>query len=370
MSMEEKKYEQLVREEIHTLKPYIPGKPIEEVKKEYGLEQIIKLASNENPLGVSEKVKKAVLDDIDNIYRYPDGGCRIIKKPLAKKLGITEDMLLFGNGSDGLLKVIGETFFSKGDQVVISDPTFVEYIFVSNLMGAELKRVKMDPYNQDIKGIIEMVTGKTKMVFLTSPHNPAGTIIKDKDLKYLLDSIPANVLVVLDEAYYEYVQDEEYPDVLEYINKGYPIIALRTFSKAYGLAGLRIGYAIADQKLISLLSKAREPFNVNRVSQIAARAALEDEEFLKRAVEVNETGKKYLYKELEARNINYVPTESNFILVNIGMDSMEVFSKLLKNGVIIRPGKPLGYPEHIRLTIGLPEENKIFINSIDKLLAE
>ncbi|MFP4660686.1 MAG: histidinol-phosphate transaminase [Halanaerobiales bacterium] len=364
------KYDQLVREEIHTLKPYIPGKPIEEVKKEYGLDHITKLASNENPLGVSERVKKAVAEELDNMFRYPDGGCRIIKKSLADKLRITEDMLLFGNGSDGLLKVIGEAFINKGDQVVISDPTFVEYIFVSNLMGAEIKRVKMVSYNQDIKKLIEMVTNKTKIVFLTSPHNPAGTIIKDKELKYFMESIPSDVLVILDEAYYEYVQDEEYPDVLEYIKEGYPIIALRTFSKAYGLAGLRIGYAIGEAGLIGLLSKAREPFNVNRISQIAARAALEDENFLKRAVEVNEEGKKYLYKELEARNIDYVPTESNFILVNIEQDSIEVFNKLLKMGVIIRPGKPLGYPGHIRVTIGLAEENKIFLNSIDKLLAE
>ena len=370
MSINKDKYTKLVREEVHSLKPYIPGKPIEEVQEEYGLERIIKIASNENPLGVSEKVKKAVVEEIMNINRYPDGGCRIIKKPLAEKLGILEDMLLFGNGSDGLLKVIGETFINKGDEIIISDPTFVEYIFVSNLMGAKIKRVKMNPYHQDIELIANMVTDKTKMVFLTSPHNPAGTVINNDDLKYFMEKIPENILVVLDQAYYEYVQDRDYPDVLEYIEQGYPIIALRTFSKAYGLAGLRIGYAIANPQLISLLSKGRDPFNVNRIAQVAARAALNDQDFLKKTLELNEMGKKYLYRELKSRNINYVPTEANFILVDISRDTIDVFNRMLEMGVIIRPGKPLGYPEHIRVTIGLPEENKIFIDSIDKLLAE
>lgn len=365
-----KEYETLVREEVHNLRPYIPGKPIEEVKAEYGLDQVVKLASNENPLGVSENVKMAISKEAEQINRYPDGGCRIIKKALAKKIMVSEDMLLFGNGSDGLLKVIGETFISKGDEVIISDPTFVEYIFVSSLMGAKIKKVKMNPYYQDVNGIIEMVTNKTKIIFLTSPHNPAGTIISNKDLKYFMNQIPDNVLVVLDEAYYEYVQDDKYPNVLDYIEEGYPIIALRTFSKAYGLAGLRIGYAIANSSIINLLSKARDPFNVNRISQIAAKVALEDEDYLKRSIEVNEAGKKYLYKKLESRGIDYVPTESNFILIKIGKDSIDVFNRLLEMGVIIRPGKPLGYPEHIRVTVGLPEENKKFIYAIDKLLAE
>ncbi|MFW5972140.1 MAG: histidinol-phosphate transaminase [Bacillota bacterium] len=363
-------YNNMVREEIHHLKPYIPGKPIEEVKEEHGLERVTKLASNENPLGVSEYVKKVIKVNLDDSFRYPDGGCRIIKKPLSTKLGIDQDMLLFGNGSDGLLKVIAETFLKKGDEVIVSDPTFVEYIFVSNLMGAQLKKVKMTPYNQDIMKILETITENTKMIFLTSPHNPAGTIINKMDFDYFMKNIPEHVIVVVDEAYYEYVQNENYPDSLDYINKDYPIILLRTFSKAYGLAGLRIGYAISNSQLIALLSKAREPFNVNHLSQVAAAAALEDEEFLNKTREINQVGKKYLYDELNARKIKYVPTESNFILINISMDSMDVFDRLLKMGVIIRPGKPLGYPEHIRVTIGLPEENKIFINSIDKLLAE
>ncbi|MEJ6952109.1 histidinol-phosphate transaminase [Natronospora cellulosivora (SeqCode)] len=359
--------EKLSRKELAKLKPYIPGKPIEEVKLEYGLENVVKLASNENPLGVSEKVKAALIQESENIHRYPDGACRILKKDLALKLEINEDMLLFGNGSDGLLKVLAETFITEEDEIIISDPTFVEYIFVSNLMGAKLKKVNMDPYYQDLNKIADAVNEKTKMIFLTSPHNPAGTIIKDEELRSFMDSIPNDIIVILDEAYFEYVQSKDYPDAIDYIKEGYPIISFRTFSKAYALAGLRIGYAIANPEIIGLLAKTRDPFNVNRLAQKAAQIALRDEDFLKKTIEVNESGKKYLYKEFEKRGINYVPTEANFILVDMKCDSMDLFSKLLKIGVVIRPGKPLGYPEHIRVSIGLPEENKIFVNSIDKI---
>lgn len=181
-----------------------------------------------------------------------------MKKALAGKLGLSEEMLLFGNGSDGLLKIIGETFLNKGDEVIVSDPTFVEYIFVANLMGAELKRIEMKSYQQDLAGIIGAITDKTKMIFLTSPHNPAGTIIK-RELRDFLDQVPENILVVVDEAYYEYVQDEDYPDIIEFIKEGYPVIGLRTFSKAYGLAGIRLGYLFADPEIVALLAKALDP---------------------------------------------------------------------------------------------------------------
>lgn len=360
----------MIREEIKKLKPYIPGKPIEEVKEEYGLDRVIKLASNENSLGVSEAVQEVMAGESVNINRYPDGGCRLLKKDMASKLNLQEDMILFGNGSDGLLKVIGETFLKKNQEVIISNPTFVEYIFVANMMGAHLIRIFMDNYKQNLQAMLEAIRGNTRMVFLTSPHNPAGTIFSKKDFAEFMNNIPDNVIVVVDEAYFEYMQNEDYPDVIEYIKKGYPVIVLRTFSKAYGLAGLRLGYAIASPEIIKPMSMVRDPFNVNRIAQEAARAVIKDNSFLQKTIEMNEKGKQYLYQELEKRDINYVPTEANFILINMEMDSMYVFNKLLRMGVIIRPGKPLGYPEHIRVTVGLPEENKIFINSIDKLLVE
>ena len=362
--------DRIMRDEIKKLKPYIPGKPIAEVKAEYGLDRVIKLASNENPLGVSKSVQDVIKKESANVYRYPDGGCRLIKKELSKKLNISEDMLLFGNGSDGLLKVIAETFLKNEQEVIISNPTFVEYIFIANMMGAHLIRIFMDNYKQNLNAMLEATTRKTRMIFLTGPHNPAGTIYTKEEFEDFMNDIPDNVIVIVDEAYYEYIKSEDYPDVIEYIKNDYPIILLRTFSKAYALAGLRLGYAIASPEIIKPMSMVRDPFNVNRLAQEAARAAINDNEFLQKTIEINEKGKEYLYSELDKRDIGYVSTEANFILINMKMDSMRIFNKLLRKGIIIRPGKPLGYPEHIRVTVGLPEENKIFINSIDKLMTE
>jgi len=358
-----------IRKEIKNISPYIPGKPISEVKREYGLDKIVKLASNENPLGISSLVREAILKECENINRYPDGSSYSLKQELCQRLNITEDMILFGNGSDGLLKVIGESFLNNDSNVIIPYPTFVEYSFVAYLMGSQLIRVLMNNYHQDLKAIAEAVNSKTRLIFLTSPHNPAGSIFTEEEFTDFLEYIPDNVIIIMDQAYFEYVQNDFYPEIIKYIKKGYPIISLRTFSKAYGLAGLRLGYAIANPEIIDLLTVVRDPFNVNYLAEVAGKAALKDTEFLSRTIQINEEGKKYLYSELEKRGFTYVPTEANFILININRDSMDVFKELMKMGVIVRPGKPLGYPEHIRLTIGLPEENRFFVNCIDKLLA-
>lgn len=360
----------MMRKEVKKIKPYIPGKPIKDVQEELGLEKIIKLASNENPLGVSKRVKEAILQEIVNINRYPDGANRSLKTVLCSKLGISPEMLVLGNGSDGLLKVLAEAFLGPEDQVIISHPTFVEYLFVSHLMGSQLIRVYMDNYHQNLPAIADAVTGKTKMIFLTNPHNPAGTIFRKNEFEEFIQNIPEDIIVVVDEAYFEYVQNKDYPDSLKYVKEGYNIIVLRTFSKAYGLAGLRIGYAIAMPEIIEVLARVRDPFNVNHLAEIAAIAALEDEEFLQRSIKINEEGKRYLYQELEKRGIDYIPTEANFILINVNRDSGELYKRLMAEGVIIRPGEPLGYPGHIRVTIGTLEECNFFINCIDKLIAE
>jgi len=349
-----------IRKEIKNISPYIPGKPISEVKREYGLDKIVKLASNENPLGISNLVRETILKECENINRYPDGSSYSLKQELCQRLNITEDMILFGNGSDGLLKVIGESFLNNDSNVIIPYPTFVEYSFVAYLMGSQLIRVWMNNYHQDLKAIVEAVNSKTRLIFLTSPHNPAGTIFTEEEFTDFLELIPDNVIIIMDQAYFEYVQNDFYPEIIKYIKKGYPIISLRTFSKAYGLAGLRLGYAIANREIIDLLTVVRDPFNVNHLAEVAGKAALKDTEFLSRTIQINEEGKKYLYSELEKRGLTYVPTEANFILINFNRDSMDVFKELMKMGVIVRPGKPLGYPEHIRLTIGLPEENRFF----------
>ena len=363
-------WKKLVREEISKIQPYVPGKPITEVKEELGLEEIIKMASNENPLPVSKKVKKAIEKEISNINLYPDGASRSLVADLAEKNDVEEEMIICGNGSDGIIKVIGETFLDRDSQVIISYPSFVEYSFIANLMGTHIIRVWMRNYQQNLEGIAEACSSDTDMIFLTNPDNPTGTMFTEQELEKLLSEVPEDTLIILDEAYHEYVQNDEYPDGIDYVKKGYPVIVLRTFSKAYGLAGLRLGYGIAQPEIIEKLMKARDPFNVNRLAEMAGKAALKDEEFLNKTIEINEKGKKYLYSELERMGLEYIPTSANFILVNIQHDSEEVFQKMLEKGVIIRPGKPLGYPEHLRVTVGLPEENEKFVEVLEEVIGQ
>ncbi len=361
-------WKKVVRKETKIIKPYIPGKPIEEVKEEYGLEKVIKLASNENPLGVSPLVEKTIKEEISNINRYPDGGSSTLKRDLAEKMDVDEDMLTIGNGSDGLLKVIAEAFLESNSRVIISYPSFVEYKFVSQLMGCQIVRVWMRDYRQNLQGILDAVTSDTKMIFLTNPDNPTGTMLPDKEIRKLLDRLPDDIIVVLDEAYHEYVQGPDYPDGINYIKEGYPVIILRTFSKVYGLAGLRLGYAVSCAGIREVLMKVRDPFNVNHIAEKAGKAALADEEFVQRTIAVNEEGKEYLYGELDRMGLYYVPTQANFLLIKVDMDSDILFKKLLKRGIIIRSGKPLSFPGHIRVSIGLPEENREFIRNLELTL--
>ena len=365
-----KSWKELVRKEISGIQPYIPGKPIEEVKEELGLEEVIKMASNENPLPTSSKVRDAIENEIKDIKLYPDGASRSLVLELAEKHDLNDDMIICGNGSDGIIKVIGETFLDRDSQVVISYPSFVEYKFIAQLMGSHIIRVWMRNYNQNLEGIAEACNSDTDMIFLTNPDNPTGTMFTEEKLDNLLEEIPENTIVVLDEAYHEYVQDENYPDGIEYVKKGYPVIVLRTFSKAYGLAGLRLGYAVAQAEIIEKLMKARDPFNVNRLAEKAGKAALNDKEFLEKSIEINEKGKKYLYNEFERMGLEYIPTSANFILVNIEASSNKVFQKMLEKGVIVRSGKPLGYPGHLRVTIGLPEQNEKLIKVLEEVLAD
>ncbi|MFW5999325.1 MAG: histidinol-phosphate transaminase [Halanaerobiaceae bacterium] len=363
------RWKQIVREEVGSIKPYVPGKPIREVKEEYELDSIIKLASNENPLPVPEAVEEAITREMKNINLYPDGATRSLRAKVAKMLNVDENMLTFGNGSDGLLKVIAETFLDNDSSVIISHPSFVEYKFVSQIMGCNLIRVCVSDYQHNLRGMLEAVNSDTEMIFLTSPDNPSGTIIGKERLEWFLDELPDDIIVVLDEAYCEFVQEEDYPNGIDYVKEGYPVIVLRTFSKAYGLAGLRLGYSITCPEMKKLLMKIRDPFNVNRLAEEAGKAVLDDEDYLPQVIENNEQGKEYLYAELDRLGLEYVPTHSNFILVKVGVDSMELFEEMLQRGVIIRPGDPLGYPEHIRVTIGLPEENEIFISALEEVLS-
>ncbi len=357
------------RQELAVIKPYVPGKPIEEVQEELGISDIIKLASNENPLGPSLKAQEALVKFVTQAHLYPDGSCTALKKSLAAHWHIQPEQLIIGNGSDEILKFIAEAFLQPGDEVVLAEPTFSEYHFVSQLMGAALQSVPCRQFIHDLPAMAAAVNDRTKIVFVCNPNNPTGTAVGHAELQAFMDKIPDDVLVVIDEAYYEYVQRDDFPDVLPWLAQRENVLITRTFSKAHGLAALRIGYGIGHPNLIRILEKTREPFNVNAAAQAAARASLADLDHIAASVDVNEVGKSYLYEQFAALELDYVPTETNFILVDVGHPAAEVFDRLLRKGVIIRPAHVFGLPTFIRVTVGTPSENQRFVAALKEVIA-
>lgn len=357
------------RNTVNSLNPYIPGKPISEVKRELGLDKVIKLASNENPLGCSPKATEAVRKWATNMAIYPDGNCTDLRNALAEKLGLNPAQFLFGAGTDQILEIISQTFINPGDNAIAGHPSFSRYETVTRIMDGELIELPLtDDYRLNLDSFLEHVGEKTKVVWLCNPNNPTGTIITAKELRTFLEKLPREILVVLDEAYYEYARGGDYPESLKLLDEFDNIIILRTFSKIYGLAGLRIGYAISNEDIIGYLNRVRGPFNANAASQVAAKAALEDQEFLDRTLENNSRGKEYLYKAFEEMGLPYIPTHANFIMVNVKTDSTKLFADLLKKGVIVRSGDIFGMDEWLRVTIGTPEENEFFIRSLEEVL--
>ncbi|NMB39323.1 MAG: histidinol-phosphate transaminase [Firmicutes bacterium] len=356
------------RKEILNIEPYIPGKHIDEVKREFGLTEIIKLASNENPLGASNKVQSTIAESLPHIHQYPDGNSTELRQKLAAHLQCSPNNLIVGNGSDEILKLIGEAYLSPADQVIIAEPTFSEYRFVANLMGAGIKLVPLRQYRHDLESMLAQVNKKTKIVFICNPNNPTGTAVTEQELRKFLSQLPQNILTVIDEAYYEYVTAKEYPQTISLL-KQYPnIIITRTFSKVYALAALRIGYAVADNEIIQTLNRVKEPFNVNLIAQIAAEVSLGDKEHVRQSIAVNEQGKQYLYQKLSALGLEYVATEANFILINVKQDANSLFQRLLKKGVIVRSTDCFKLPEHIRVTVGTMEQNQRFIKALEEVL--
>ncbi len=360
----------VARAVVFQLTPYTPGKPIEEVERELGLKDVVKLASNENCLGPSPRALDAIREALPKIHMYPDNDCFYLRRELAAFLGCSPENLLVAAGSDHVLRLLAETFLSPGDEVIMAHPTFSEYEFMSRIMEAECIYVPVrEDFAYDLEGMAARVSGRTKLIFICSPNNPTGTIVKRGELEGFLASLPPHVLVILDEAYGEYVTDPEYPDSLSYVAAGRNVVVLRTFSKIYGLAGLRIGYAIAREDLISLMRRVQEPFNVNTLAQVAARAALADQEHVARSREMVAAGKEYLARAFERLGLRYVPTQANFVFVDVGKDSREVFGRLLREGVITRTGDIFGYPTFLRVTIGTPEENARFVAALEKVLS-
>jgi histidinol-phosphate aminotransferase len=358
----------LARKGILNLEPYIPGKPIEEVKRELGLKEIIKLASNETSIGPSPLAIEAIKKEVQHINLYPEATSRLLREKLACKLKVDKEMIIVGNGADDIIDLIGMAFINEGDEALTGETTFPAYETALKIMGGKLILIKLKDFRFDLEEIAQRVNNKTKIIFLCNPNNPTGTIVTKEEVNSFMNKIPEDVIVVFDEAYYDYVEDKEYPESLSYVLEGRNVIILRTFSKIAGIAGIRIGYGIAKQELIGYLRRVVNPFTTNRLAQVAALASLDDEDHYKKVLQSNQEGKKYLYESLNKLGIFYLPTETNFIFIDLKEDSDIVFEKLLTKGVIIRPGKMYGCPTFIRVTIGTNYENEKFILALKEVI--
>lgn len=358
-----------VPENIATLVPYPPGKPIEELERELGIAGSIKLASNENPIGPSPKAMEAVSGALSGLHRYPDGSCYYLKQKLSERFGFGPECIIVGNGSNEILELLVRTFLHDGGEAVMASPSFAVYPLAVQAAGGSAVVVPLKELTHDLDAMAGRITEKTRLVFIANPNNPTGTMLDSKALERFMGSVPEGVVVCLDEAYNEFVTSPEFPDSFEYVRQGRAAVVLRTFSKTYGLAGLRVGYAVAHPEIIDYLNRVRQPFNVNSLGQVAAIAALDDGEYLARSLENNTTGLTYLFGELCAMGYECVPTQANFFLVKVG-DGKGVYDALLKKGVIVRPMQGYGLGEYIRITVGLPEENRRFIETFREVVGE
>lgn len=358
----------LVRPHVLDLVPYSPGKPVEEVKRELGLETITKLASNENVLGPSPAAVEAMHRAAESVHLYPDGSWHRLTAALADKLAVPPEAILCGNGSDEIIHFLGLTFLNPGDEVVQGHPSFVRYEAAALLNQAVCRKVPLTGFTHDLVAMRAAVTDRTKLVFIASPNNPTGTINTKAEVGAFLADLPDHVITVFDEAYREYVDSPDYPETIDYVREDRNVVVLRTFSKAYGLAGLRVGYGIAPPELLGYVNQVREPFNVSSMAQAAALASLKEDTQLLRTREMNAAGKQYFYEAFQALGLSYVPTQANFVFVDVGRDAQEVFQALLRRGVVARAG--LGLPTHLRVTIGRREDNERFIAALKEVLAQ
>ncbi|MFB5675574.1 histidinol-phosphate transaminase [Paenibacillus terreus] len=353
--------------QIGNLPVYQPGKPIEEVKRELGLDQVIKLASNENPYGSSPAVKEAIQAELSSLSLYPDGSAVELTRALARHTGVQEDQIIFGCGSDEIIALIARAFLMSGDENIMADQTFSVYRSNADIEGAVSVEVPLVDGTHDLSAMLSHVNDRTKIIWVCNPNNPTGTIVSEEELTAFLDRVPGHVMVVLDEAYYEYVTDSSYPSSIPLLSRYSNLVVLRTFSKIYGIASLRVGYGIAQPEIIRLINQVREPFNTSRIGQAAAVAALDDQAFVKECRTKNAAGIEYLQKEFKRLGLAAFPAHGNFILVDVGLPSKEVFQSLLHKGVIVRAGFEK-YPTCIRVTVGSQSQNEIFISALEQVL--
>ncbi|SHJ49637.1 histidinol-phosphate transaminase [Tepidibacter formicigenes] len=361
----------LFKNEVSSIKPYIPGKSIEELKRELGIEDIEKLASNENPLGPSPKAIEAIKKEAENIHIYPDPNSTKLKEELAKKHNLTSENIVVGNGGEELLKMIAQTFINSGDEAIMANPSFGKYASEVMFMGGIAHQVELKNYKHDFKAFIERINDKTKLIFVCNPNNPTGNIMTKEEIEYLVKNVPDDVVIVFDEAYYDYaIKNTDYPDTLSILKKRLNTIILRTFSKVSGIAAVRVGYLLTSKEICEAMNKIKLVFHVNRLAQVAGIAALHDTEHTQKTVELNYKSIDMMEKYFEENNFEYIKSNANFIFVNVGMDSRVVFEKLLKKGIIVRPGYLWNWDNWLRVSTGTLEQTKKFITKLDGVLKE
>lgn len=365
--------EDLIKPHIRDLAPYVPGKPMEELERELGITHSIKLASNENPLGPSPKAVEAIRGAASEIHRYPDGASFALRTRLAAHLGVAHDQLVFGTGADEILELIAKTVIGPDDEVIFGWPSFAMYPIVVKGMGGKGVPVPLnDEFVHDLDAMLAAVTPRTRVMMLCNPNNPTGTSVGAAEFNRFVEALPEDIILAVDEAYFEFVRRVDFPDTLALLGQnperpGRPgTIVLRTFSKIFGLAGIRIGYGIADAEFAGYLERARHPFNVNRLAEVAALAAMDDDDHVRRTFALNAAGIDYLETELDKLGIQTWPTDTNFLLAETGAD---VFDPLLQKGVIVRPMAGFGLTKHVRISIGTPEENERFIKALTEVRA-
>lgn len=354
------------RKGLDKIIPYKPGKPIEEVKRALGLKEVYKLASNEIPF-VPRYIRSIILKELENINRYPEASCFYLRRELAKKLNIKEGQLVFGNGSDELITLTLRVFIEDGDEVIVAYPTFLIYEIQAKAQGAKIIKVPLNNYRYDLAGMAKKITSRTKVIFIANPDNPTGTYVNDEELSWFLKKIPRNIFVYLDEAYCEFAPSD-FPNSDKFLKTRGNIFYVRTFSKVYGLAGLRLGYGVTTLETANMLNRIREPFNINRFAQVAALAALKNKTFLKKTILYIQKEKIYLYKELEKLKISFIKSATNFILIDFKNETASLCSYFLNNGVIVRDLEGWGLKNFLRATVGLHKENKKFIDCFGNYL--
>lgn len=348
---------------VRALQPYVPGKPIEELEREYGVKNAIKLASNENPLGPSPKALAAARAALAEIARYPDGGGFGLKRALAAKLGVQAEQVTLGNGSNDVLELVARAFVQPGDEVVFAGHAFAVYPIVTQAAGGRTVEVPARQWGHDLDAMRHAIGARTRVVFIANPNNPTGTWLRRAELEAFLDTVPERVIVVVDEAYFEYVDEPDYPNTVKWLGRYPNLVATRTFSKAYGLAGLRIGYGVSSAAIADILNRVRQPFNVNSLALAGALAALDDAAHLEQSRRVNAEGMRQLVSGFGQLGLSYIPSVGNFVCVEVG-DAARVYEQLLRRGVIVRPVANYGMPKHLRITVGRPEENRRFLDAL------